>query len=170
MLRIFGPGHTRGHDIRGSPHLIIENAIWCHFFLDGLFHHGCHAPKEVHLSWVVLAVRSPAKREKTANIQGKMSHSVTAYLSQTISTVNGYRAAWLRGSDSPVHSPIITLRGLPERERKGRSREQAHSGHVQTGHSYRARCSFIRWRCDYASLMRTSSVEWSLATVSSPVK
>lgn len=92
-----------------------------------------------------------SRTSKTANGQGKTSHSVTAYLSQTISTMNGYHAACFRGSDSPVHSPIITLRGLPERERKGRSWEQAHSGHVQPGHSYRARCSFIRRRCDHAS-------------------
>jgi hypothetical protein len=56
---------THGDTISvGPPHLIIENAIWCHFFLDGLCHDGCHAPKEVHLSWIVLAVRSPAKQGK----------------------------------------------------------------------------------------------------------
>ena len=54
----------------------------------------------------------------TASIRGLL------YLSQTISTMNRYHAACFGGSDSPVHSPIITLRGLPERERKGRSRSK----------------------------------------------
>jgi hypothetical protein len=62
MLRKFGPGDTRGHDIRLSqPSYFIQNVIWG-IFRDGLSQNGGHAPKEVHLYCVLLAARFRVSR------------------------------------------------------------------------------------------------------------